>query len=118
RTFWDMTVHDGILEIEQASQLSSQTSVAGLGSRISKPVSQGLEVAYYENVNVGNGAYANNPWLQEMPDPLLRTVWDNFINIPVTWSERYYFLGMNKLGSGDIATLSIGNESLKMTAVE
>ncbi len=118
RAFWDMTVHDGVLEITRGEQVSSDTIVAGLGGRISKPGSAELEVFFYENVNVGTGTYANNPWLQEMPDPLSRTVWDNFINIPVAWKEPRYFVGYNKLGSGDIATLSIGDTDLKMTVVE
>lgn len=118
RTFWDMTVHNGVLEIEQAETFTSSTSVSSLGSKISTPATTGLEIDFYENVNIGNGAYANNPWLQEMPDPLMKTVWDNFITIPIRWSDTDYFVGMNRLGSGDIATISKGNKSLKMTVSE
>src|SRR5699024_8246818 len=53
-----------------------------------------------------------------MTYPLSRTVWDNFINIPVGWKEPRYFEGLNKLGSGDIATLTVGDKELKMTVVE
>jgi molybdopterin-containing oxidoreductase family iron-sulfur binding subunit len=45
------------------------------------------EISFYETVNMGNGVYANNPWLQEVPDPVTRTVWGNYLTIPVTYEE-------------------------------
>ncbi len=37
-----------------------------------------VEVVFYEKVGVGNGSQANNPWLQEMPDPITKVTWDNY----------------------------------------
>ena len=37
-----------------------------------------LEVVFYEKVGVGNGSQANNPWLQELPDPVTKVTWDNY----------------------------------------
>jgi MoCo/4Fe-4S cofactor protein with predicted Tat translocation signal len=39
------------------------------------------EVALYEKVAIGSGAQANNPWLHEMPDPITKTTWDNYITM-------------------------------------
>ena len=30
---------------------------------------------------MGDGKHANNPWLQEFPDPLTRATWDNYLTI-------------------------------------
>ena len=30
---------------------------------------------------MGDGQHANNPWLQEFPDPLTRATWDNYLTI-------------------------------------
>ena len=30
---------------------------------------------------MGDGQQANNPWLQEFPDPITRTSWDNYLTI-------------------------------------
>ena len=30
---------------------------------------------------MGDGQQANNPWLQEFPDPLTRTTWDNYLTV-------------------------------------
>ncbi|RYZ52008.1 MAG: [Fe-S]-binding protein, partial [Sphingobacteriales bacterium] len=37
-----------------------------------------IEVVFYEKVGVGNGSQANNPWLQELPDPITKVTWDNY----------------------------------------
>lgn len=36
------------------------------------------EVVLYQKVSIGDGKMANNPWLQEMPDPITRACWDNY----------------------------------------
>ena len=37
-----------------------------------------VEVVLYQKVSVGNGSQANNPWLQELPDPISKVTWDNY----------------------------------------
>ena len=37
---------------------------------------------------MGAGQFATNPWLMEMPDPVTRTVWGNYLAVPVKWDER------------------------------
>ena len=37
-----------------------------------------VEVVLYQKVSVGNGSQANNPWLQELPDPVSKVTWDNY----------------------------------------
>ncbi|HMU08378.1 MAG TPA: TAT-variant-translocated molybdopterin oxidoreductase [Ferruginibacter sp.] len=37
------------------------------------------EVVLYQKVSVGDGSQANNPWLQELPDPISKVTWDNYV---------------------------------------
>ena len=30
---------------------------------------------------MGDGSQSNNPWLQELPDPLSRACWDNYLTM-------------------------------------
>ena len=39
----------------------------------------GTELVVYEKTGMGWGAQANNPWLQELPDPITRVTWDNYL---------------------------------------
>ncbi|HPB68875.1 MAG TPA: hypothetical protein PKU74_08230, partial [Candidatus Omnitrophota bacterium] len=41
----------------------------------------GIEVEVYPPVSLLTGRHANNPWLQEMPDPVTKAVWENYAAI-------------------------------------
>ena len=40
-----------------------------------------LELTLYTKTSLGDGQQANNPWLQEMPDPITRASWDNYVTV-------------------------------------
>jgi molybdopterin-containing oxidoreductase family iron-sulfur binding subunit len=42
---------------------------------------KGMELVLYTKTGMGDGQQANNPWLQEFPDPITRTSWDNYLTI-------------------------------------
>jgi molybdopterin-containing oxidoreductase family iron-sulfur binding subunit len=42
---------------------------------------EGMELSLYTKTGMGDGQQANNPWLQEFPDPITRTSWDNYLTI-------------------------------------
>ncbi|MBU2927000.1 TAT-variant-translocated molybdopterin oxidoreductase [Winogradskyella psychrotolerans] len=42
---------------------------------------EGMELSLYTKTGMGDGQQANNPWLQEFPDPITRTTWDNYLTI-------------------------------------
>lgn len=37
-----------------------------------------VEVVIYQKLSIGDGTQANNPWLQELPDPVSKVTWDNY----------------------------------------
>lgn len=43
-----------------------------------------LELFVYEKMGLGNGNYSNNPWLMEMPDPISKVTWDNYVTMSPT----------------------------------
>jgi molybdopterin-containing oxidoreductase family iron-sulfur binding subunit len=43
------------------------------------PGAQDLEVVFARDQRVDDGRYANNGWLQELPDPITKITWDNVI---------------------------------------
>ena len=53
-----------------------------------------------------DGRYANNPWLQELPRPLTKLVWDNPLLIAPQLAERL------ALKNGDHVRLSVGQNSI------
>ncbi len=56
---------------------SADTAIAAIKAT---PAVTGDEVVVYEKVAIGRGAsWSNNPWLQEMPDPVSKCTWDNYV---------------------------------------
>lgn len=47
-----------------------------------------LELVLYTKTSIGDGTQANNPWLQELPDPITRMAWDNYLTISPKDAER------------------------------
>jgi Fe-S-cluster-containing dehydrogenase component len=113
--FWDATLHDGIFETSEtnaAKLFGINTNLAQYTSTVSQPNTNkdALEITFYETVNMGNGQYANNPWLQELPDPVMRTVWGNILSVPIEFDGVNNFVGFNNLKDGDKVTVSIGGK--------
>jgi MoCo/4Fe-4S cofactor protein with predicted Tat translocation signal len=118
--FWDSVLHDGVFEIDTDSSGTSSFSSAldRVSGNITAPTSADLQLAVYEKIGAGAGQYANNPWLQELPDPITRIVWDNYLCIPVKWDGRSKFEYLNNLNNdGDITDLSIGETSIQVPVV-
>jgi molybdopterin-containing oxidoreductase family iron-sulfur binding subunit len=119
RAFWDQSLHDGFVTVdEKLSAPAYNASLSGIGGKITKPLSSDVEIAFYETVNMGAGEYANNPWLQEMPDPLLRTVWDNILSVPVSWDGDNTIDGWKGLESGDLVELDVAGKKQKVTVAQ
>lgn len=53
--------------------------VAEAAAKAAATAGGAVEVVMYEKVSVGNGSQANNPWLQELPDPISKVTWDNYV---------------------------------------
>jgi MoCo/4Fe-4S cofactor protein with predicted Tat translocation signal len=81
---WNKYVHDGIGAIE-SSDVSlnveyNSGAVASAASSISSGSSD-MEVVFYVKTGIGSGLHADNPWLQELPDPVTKVVWDNYVTM-------------------------------------
>lgn len=90
RLFWSNTLQKGVFETNGKSG-GSAYSQNGLDKAIGveSPASGDWEVVFYKSVALSDGSAANNPWLQELPDPIAKISWDNFAAVPVKWAEEH-----------------------------
>ncbi|HUS03153.1 MAG TPA: TAT-variant-translocated molybdopterin oxidoreductase [Chitinophagaceae bacterium] len=56
-------------------------NVADAAAKIGAIKGSDKEVVLYQKVSLGTGHNANNPWLQELPDPITKATWDNYAMI-------------------------------------
>ncbi len=119
--FWDHSLHNGFTEVENGEVENdgevATVDLSAYAGGFSRPSSADTELSFYETVHVGSGQYANNPWLQEMPDPLLRTVWDGCLSVSVKWDGKNRIDGYRKLKDGDKVELSIGEKKFTVPVV-
>ncbi len=88
--FWNSKVHDGVFETtekEPVARYSEQGLETALAT-VSPRNTESLELVLYANVAVGSGKHANNPWLQELPDPVSKACWGNYAAISPRLAEE------------------------------
>ena len=117
--FWDMSLHGGILELPAAgtSVVFNGAAAAIDPNAVGQPAGSEVEISFYETVNIGGGEYAHNPWLQEMPDPVNRTVWGNYLCIPVEWNGSDEINGWKGLIDGENVDVELNGYKQTCTVV-
>ncbi len=114
QTFFDKCLLEGVYKNFTAGEQPAFTGdVNAAGSAVaSAKAGSGLELLVYENAALSAGFQANNPWLQEMPDPITKACWENYVTVsPKHWDE----LGL-KLGDMDtqLADVSVNGVTMKL----
>ena len=75
---WDSKLHDGYFTTQKIKYLLKSNFSP---SFVIPPPSDKIEFEISEKISMGDGSQSNNPWLQELPDPLSRACWDNYLTI-------------------------------------
>ena len=90
--FWDQSLYNGVINIAKSgaalSPVGDVAAAAAGVAQVSKAENAGAELVIYSKVGIGSGAFANNPWLQEMPDPITKATWDNYLTVPQQWATE------------------------------
>ncbi len=96
-TFWNACLHDGGAKRESRPSppfVMNANAVKSAVLAASKPDSSSpdrLELVLYPGAGVYDGRYANNGWLNELPDPVTKTTWGNPVLVSVKDAERFGF---------------------------
>ena len=87
-TTWNKALEAGVVASsvnvsnETLSIQNTSIDTSGTNKSLDAVLNQGeLELTLYTKTSLGDGQQANNPWLQEMPDPITRTSWDNYVTV-------------------------------------
>jgi molybdopterin-containing oxidoreductase family iron-sulfur binding subunit len=90
--FWDNAVADGEVELPATGSASYTagdvaSAVAAVNAAAGE-LGNGMQVKFYESIAVGDGFWADNPYLQELPDPVSKVTWDNYIIASPRWLNK------------------------------
>jgi Fe-S-cluster-containing dehydrogenase component len=119
--FWDRSLQEGGFTSperppESAAAASppedrgdfAAAAAAILAGREAARAAGGLELRLYEKVGLRDGRHANNPWLQELPDPVTRVTWGNYVSIAPALAAQ---MGLEQ---GDVVALRGGPATLEL----
>jgi molybdopterin-containing oxidoreductase family iron-sulfur binding subunit len=112
--FWDQTLQKGVFTPDSAPIDTPAFKSDGLKEAIARLISvsgetpDGIGLALYQKVSIRDGRYANNPWLQELPDPITKITWDNYASVSPRYAETA------GLEEGRVARVTKGATSIEL----
>jgi MoCo/4Fe-4S cofactor protein with predicted Tat translocation signal len=113
-SFWVKALHDGIYEPNAGSASNGATFTGNTDTAASaikgtyKADSKDLEVVLYEKVGMGTGTMANNPWIQEFPEPVSKACWDNYAAVSQKTAKD---LGANQ---NDVVKVEVSGKTVEL----
>jgi len=138
---WNKALHDGVFVLESDTegetpamnviadvqtmdeQSEANTTVAPISSAVSalaNSSADGMELVLYPKIGMGDGQQANNPWLQEFPDPITRVAWDNYVTVSGADASSLGLINENVANgglNGSYAKLTVNGVSLENVPV-
>jgi molybdopterin-containing oxidoreductase family iron-sulfur binding subunit len=106
---WNRVLHDGLLtgsELAEVAPGAKPEALAALAAAAGS--ANGLEVVFVPSASLHDGRFANDGWLQELPDPLTKMTWDNPALVSPKTAES---LG---LATEDVVRVEFSGRSLEL----
>ena len=76
---WKTFLFNGFLAGSSAQPLAAISAPRIAPAKCVLPSVTNLEVVFFRDAKVDDGRYANNGWMQELPDPITKMTWDNAV---------------------------------------
>ncbi|MBI2281505.1 MAG: TAT-variant-translocated molybdopterin oxidoreductase [Bacteroidetes bacterium] len=114
--FWNKALHDGVVEIStQSTEVLSFNADLNAAYTAVKTIKGGeLEIVLTQNMGIGDGAGADNPWLQEMPDPLTKVTWDNYVTMnPAEMLDRGYNINLGQEQLANVVNVTVNGKTVE-----
>ena len=118
---WNVAVQDGVSVMAMPKMaiepVFNSEAVSAAASALSSP-SEGWEVAFYVKTGIGIGINADNPWLQELPDPVTKVVWDQYATMnPSDMREQGLNTLMGEQQKAGMVRVTVNGISMELPVV-
>tara|TARA_R110000868_G_scaffold399053_1_gene672585 strand:+ start:2089 stop:5184 length:3096 start_codon:yes stop_codon:yes gene_type:complete len=129
---FNQALHDGIFigtigtEIEVKAPTLDEKKVENMWTGdaakalVASTKTSALELTLYTKIGMGDGQQANNPWLQEFPDPITRTSWDNYLTVSKFDADALNLVNKhvsNGALNGSYANVTVNGTTLKVPVI-
>ncbi|RKH42770.1 TAT-variant-translocated molybdopterin oxidoreductase [Corallococcus sicarius] len=110
-TRWETWVSEGVVPGSIAAGLTASPDLGAASTLVGayqSPAAGDLEINFVTDYKLFDGRFANNAWLQELPDPITKITWDNAAILSPATAKR---LGLE---NGNVAELEYGGRKLQV----
>ncbi len=114
--FWEGVLREGVFVRPAAAVSVTRTfrpgALQALPAPGSEPSTDALSLVLYAPVAHYDGKNANNAWLQELPDPVSKICWDNYVAVSPARAKSLGLLEGEM--RADIVTVDVGHAKLDL----
>lgn len=86
---FNQALYNGFNETGETASLSASGSAMMAADKLASMKTNDWELQLYTKCSIGDGTQANNPWLQELPDPITRASWDNYLTLNPNDADKF-----------------------------
>ena len=113
---WNKTLHDGFLSSGEVIKSDGFSfDLTPQVKTLSESSAPEMSLVLYPKTGMGDGQQANNPWLQEFPDPISRVSWDNYLTVSAKDAKKIGLKNVNVANgalNGSYAKVTVGDKSM------
>lgn len=127
---WDKALQDGVSGTPSSTLMASIFNGAAVQPALAKisaiKIGTKTELQLYQKIAIGAGQGASNPWLQEMPDPVTRATWDNYLVVSPAMAKTLLNIDLNNNGQADnyevqppkkVVEIKVNGKTIKLPAL-
>ena len=124
---WDKALQEGIFSTStgatSAGSFNGGSVAAAITASTTGKKAGKIELVLYQKVGIGAGQGASNPWLQELPDPVTRATWDNYVIVSPALARTLLNIDLNKGSQADayevnppkpVVKVTVGSKSIEL----
>ena len=102
--FWEQSLHDGMAEVTAQTSEVGEFAADSIQPITTPATSEDFTLVLYNKVSMPESRHAHNPWLHELPDPISKVTWGNYVCISPSDAAK---AGVE---NGDIVKVSSGGD--------
>nr|WP_295905105.1 TAT-variant-translocated molybdopterin oxidoreductase [uncultured Bdellovibrio sp.] len=106
--FWQETLQKGYAGSLGTGSSARSFKVDAFTSIKPAAASEGFELVLYPTSHMGDGSLNNVSWLHELPDPVTKAVWDNYISVSLATAEKH------GLKQNSVVELTVGDKKIEL----
>jgi len=119
--YWGQSVMLGSSDVAIPSEAPSYNGSAVSAASSAIKANKGgatWELALYQKSGIGLGNHASNPWLMEMPDPISKVTWDNYITLaPKDLEAQGFNSYIGQENPASVAKVKVGDVELELPVI-